>query len=30
MITNEGNIKTIVKELLNYLLNLNDEESEFT
>lgn len=29
MITNESNVKTIVKELLNYLLDLNDEDAEF-
>lgn len=29
MITNETNVKTIVKELLNHLLVLNEEDAEF-
>lgn len=29
LITNEINVKTIVKELLNHLLVLNEEDAEF-
>jgi AP-1 complex subunit gamma-1 len=30
MITNESNIRSVVKELLNILLNLTEEDAEFT
>lgn len=30
MITNETNIRAVVKELLNILLNLTEEEADFT
>lgn len=30
MITNETNVKSITKELLNILLNLTEEDAEFT